>query len=74
MTTPSWLSSGVAVVNFVILYQTASSSDVIVYPPGGVITFQDGQSVSQITMVILSDGIPELDETLIVRLVSLSGN
>ena len=63
-----------AIANFVVIYQTASSSDVIVYPAGGVVTFQDGQNVSLITVTVVSDGIPELDETLIVRLTSLSGN
>ena len=65
---------GVAIVNFAVIYQTASSSDVIVYPPGGAITFQDGQNVSLITLVVLDDGVPELDQTLVVTLVSLSGN
>ena len=39
-----------------------------------MVTFQDGQNVSLITVTVVSDGIPELDETLIVRLTFLSGN
>ena len=44
-----------------------------VSPAGGSVTFQTGVSQVQISLSVLSDGVPELDATYTVTLTSATG-
>lgn len=61
-----------AVVNFEVIYQSASDDDIIISPSDNV-TMGDGQQLAQITLTVIDDSLPELMEEVRVRLVSAIG-
>lgn len=63
-----------AQVTYEVTYLTASASDVIVTPTGGVVSFVDGQRAATISVDIVDDTIPEESEILTIRLISVSGD
>ena len=66
-------AGGVATASFNATYQTASSSDVKIYPTNGVVMFQDGIISESINISIVDDLTPELNENLFLTLVSTTG-
>jgi hypothetical protein len=57
-----------------VTYTTASASDVIITPVGGVVSFIDGQSTATISVNVVDDTIPEQSEILAIRLLSVTGD
>ena len=55
-------------------YSTASASDVIITPVGGVVSFVNGQNTATISVDVVDDTIPEQSEILTIRLVSVTGD
>ena len=54
-------------------YQTASSDDVSIKPSNGVLTFEDGVIVTNVTVSIINDTEAELNENLILQLITATG-
>ena len=61
-------------VTYEVTYTTASASDVVIAPVGGVVSFVDGQSTATISMDVVDDTIPEQSEILAIRLTSVTGD
>ena len=68
------LLAGEVQVTYEVTYSTASTSDVIITPAGGVVNFINGQSTATISVDVMDDSIPEQSEILTVRLISVSGD
>ena len=62
-------------VNFSVIYTSASSSDVTIDPTNNMITLMDGDTCRSgvISITILDDALPELMEQLQIRLTSVTG-
>lgn len=59
---------------YIVTYQTASASDIILTPSEGVVTFAPGQTQASISVSVLDDELPEEQELLMLSLVSVSGD
>ena len=57
---------------FAVSHQETSPSDVVVTPSTNIISFSPGQTQARITVDVLDDTIPELQELLILTLVSIT--
>lgn len=64
---------GVATATFTVVYQTASANDSIVWPMDGLLTFAHGVSTAHINVTLVDDDLPELNEGLLLKLVSTTG-
>lgn len=65
---------GEAQVVYEVIYSTTSTSDVIITPAGGVVSFVNGQSTATISVDVVDDSTPEQSEILTIRLISVSGD
>ncbi|KAM9857814.1 adhesion G-protein coupled receptor V1 [Aulostomus maculatus] len=43
-----------------------------IYPPSGVVTFSEGQSVAIISLTVIADGVPELRESVTITLMDVT--
>lgn len=64
---------GVVTANFTVVYQTASMNDSMVWPSNGMLTFEDGIGSVTVNVSLIDDEIPELNEALLLKLVSTTG-
>ena len=64
---------GMATATFNVTYQTASSDDVIIIPTNGIVVFEDGMTSVDINITLLDDVKPELNENLLLTLISTTG-
>ena len=70
----SSLQKGVAEVSFEVSYTSASSGDVILTPSSGIVTLQDGENQTVVSLEIVDDTTPEETERLTVSLISTTGD
>ena len=61
-------------MSFEVSYTSASSGDVIVTPSSGIVTLQDGENQTVVSLEIVDDTTPEETERLTVSLISTTGD
>lgn len=66
--------SDVAEVVYTVVYSASSPADVELSPLNGVVVFAPAQTQANITVTVLDDEQPELEEMLSLTLVSVSGD
>ncbi|XP_062238571.1 adhesion G-protein coupled receptor V1 [Platichthys flesus] len=54
------------------VHWAASGSLADIYPPSGVVTFSEGQSVAIISLAVIADGVPELKESVTITLMDVT--
>ncbi|XP_034025926.1 adhesion G-protein coupled receptor V1 isoform X1 [Thalassophryne amazonica] len=54
------------------VHWAASGSLTDIYPTSGVVTFSEGQSVAVISLAVIADGVPELQESVTITLIDVT--
>ena len=63
-----------AEVRFEVMYSSTSSGDVQIAPSSGVVELIAGQMQASISVAVMDDSMPEVEELLSVLLISTTGD